>query len=118
PNRPHFVDPEVAAARWIARVAAPNEPIYADAFGAYLIEMTAGYFLPLKGSNQVTTSVPPGGYLFLGSDNVREGVIRLDDSNRPRLNVTTVPLNMLSFRYQVMSMDLIYDNGYAKIYSP
>ena len=114
--RPNFNDEEFVAANWISSEAGANQPIYADAFGAYLVEMTSGQFLPLQGSTQVTSHIGGGSYIFLGSENVNARLIRLDDPIFQRINVTQVQLSGLAFNSMLSSMNVIYDNGYARVY--
>ena len=104
------------AANWISREAGPTQPIYADAFGAYLIEMTSGQFLPLQGATQVTSQIAGGSYIFLGTENVNAGLIRLDDPIFQRINVTQVQMSNLAFSSTLGSMNVIYDIGYARVY--
>jgi len=114
--RPHFTDSDILGAIWARDHIPPQKALYADAEYAYVLAGYRGLFLPLSGKGEIVNPVRNGDLLFLGTDNLELGTLRLENPELPRLNSTNVAIGNLAISFVLLNSSCIYDNANVQIF--
>jgi uncharacterized membrane protein len=115
-THPHFNEQEVISMIWLDTNGCSNIPAYKDFYNAHLWMMFSGSFSPLQGIEGVTTIIRPEAYFFLGTENIKNDILRLDDPQWSRVKQNAVSLQNSTFYDTLRKSSKTYDNGGAEIY--
>ncbi|PKL71027.1 MAG: hypothetical protein CVV29_12775, partial [Methanobacteriales archaeon HGW-Methanobacteriales-2] len=81
-----------------------NSQVLSDLFYAYIVESYSGLFKPLKGEdNIIYNNVSKGTLIFLGTENIVNGTMWIDDPNKPRLNRAIVKIQDSSLQKNIQN---------------
>ena len=115
--RPNFNDQEVSTVNWLLSKKDNESQVLSDLFYAYLIQSYSGLFQPLKGKDNVLyNSFSYGTYIFLGTENVVERTVWVDDPDKPRLNRAILNIDELDLYQTLQNKNKIQNSGYCEVY--
>ena len=110
---PRFNEQEILTGHWLKDKKDVDIRIYSDEYSGLLLLGIFGKYNIFRGYKEITTRMPNNAYIFLGSNNVKNGKIILITPNRGRESVV---LQNLTFYNTLFNMNRIYNNGDAHVY--
>ncbi len=116
---PTFNKTELVAAQWLSVNKDPSKNVFAGAYKELSGDLVSSDFMAILGQNDSLYDIPPKAYIFLGTDSVKENIIRFLDPVW-RINQVykshIVKLSDTKFNNELLQRPKIYDNGGAQVY--